>query len=217
MAAPHPSFVRLLSCAQAATAELPPAQRVKTAADLKRALSWAPQRLTNMKTRGVSRDGALEAERLFGCPATYVLDGAPETGWMPNQHVSAGEKPAPWAVAQDLSHPAFDAVPLLKREQLVDQPRPDVFRFALADDAMAPEFPAGTELVWTTRRRIAPGRLLLLQDAHGQLHVRRCHQGAQPGTWLATATNPAFRALDSTEPGVLVLAVFKGRLEPDEI
>lgn len=216
MTAVHPSFERLLACAIAATAHRAPEQRIANAQDLQRVLAWSPQRLSNMKSRGVSKEGALEAESELGCPATYVLDGSHAPHWMNAQRTVAGEASTPYSVAHGVSQSPFEAVPLLDREQLLKQKPPELFRFALPDDAMAPELAAGTEIVWTTRRRIAPGRLLLLADAHQQLHVRRCQQGDGPGAWIAAAANPAYRTFRSDESGIHVLAVYKGRLEPDD-
>jgi hypothetical protein len=212
----HASFERLLLCAKAATARLPAEQRIENEQDLKRVLGWSHQRLTNMKRRGVSKEGALEAESVFSCPAAYVRDGTHAPHWMNAQHSVAREKAAPYAVAHVVSHPAFENVPLLHREQLLKDRPPETFRFAMPDEAMAPEFPAGTEIVWTTRRRIAPGRLLLLVDAHDQLHVRRCQQSDSPGSWVAGPQNAAYRTFRHDEHGVQVLAVYKGRLEPDD-
>lgn len=93
---------------------------------------------------------------------------------------------------------------------------PDLFRTVLTDDALAPDLPRGSEVVWTTRRRIAPGRIMLLRDAHQQVHARVCHQGRSPGTWTANANNSAFVNFSNTDPGLVVLAVYKGRLEPDD-
>ena len=56
------SIQRLLACAQRATADGPPLQRVKTLRDLRDRLGWSAGRLTNYKTRGISKEGAIEAE-----------------------------------------------------------------------------------------------------------------------------------------------------------
>lgn len=39
------------------------------------AMDASPQTVTNWAERGVSRDGALAAERLTGCSAAWILDG----------------------------------------------------------------------------------------------------------------------------------------------
>jgi len=211
-----PSLDRLLSCARAATARRPVSQRVQDLSDLARELGWSSQRIHNMKTRGVSKDGALEAEAVLGCPASYVLEGGTIPLFAGALRLVANEKTAVYEVAHAVNHLPLEAVPLLTREQLLTEHTPELFAFAAPDDAMAPEAPAGTEIVWTTRRRIAPGRLVLLRDEHQQLHVRRCQQGEGPGAWVGAVTNSAYRSMRSDEPGLRVLAVYKGRLEPDD-
>lgn len=138
-------------------------------------------------------------------------------GWMDEQHLIAGETPPTYAIAQDLSHAmSSHSIPLVPWEKIVQGNVPDVFRAVLTDDALAPDFPAGTEVVWTTRRRAAPGRFILVQDRHGQIHARQCHQGRTPGQWLATPINPAYLTFDSAEESITLVAVYKGRLEPDD-
>lgn len=142
--------------------------------------------------------------------------GLPQ-GWMDRQHSSAGEPARPYGVAHPVSHGLLSHdLPFMTREEIVQRHVPEVFRTRLDDDALAPEHPAGTEIVWTTRRRPAPGRLLLLKDRHGQVHARLCHQGRAPGQWIAAPINPAYVAFDSQEEGIELLAVYKGRLEPDD-
>lgn len=138
-------------------------------------------------------------------------------GWMDVQHLHAGEEPATYLVSHGVSHQVdSDELPLLSWEAIMRIDTPAIFRALMSDDAMSPDFPAGTEVVWTTRRRAAPGRLLLVKDAHGQLHARMCHQGQEPGTWAAVASNPAYLSFSSTDAGLQLVAVYKGRLEPDD-
>lgn len=144
-----------------------------------------------------------------------ALDLAP--GWMDHQHVSAEEPGARYSVDRLSRQPTLsNDLPLLPWEDLVHRTVPDIFRTILADDALAPDHPAGTEIVWTTRRRPAPGRLVLVKDRHGQVHARQCHQGRAPGQWIAAPISPAYVAFDSLEEGIELLAVYKGRLEPDD-
>lgn len=152
------------------------------------------------------------------CRAIEHAATRPE-GWMDQQHPVAGEPVARWSLAHQVSDPgAFHTLQLLSMEYLVNaRPVPDVFRFVLADDALAPDLPKGTEVVWTTRRRPEPGRLILLRDTHGQVHARRCHQGRAPGHWSARATNPVYVDFESDAPGITLLAIYKGQLEPDDI
>lgn len=39
------------------------------------ALNQSEQTVSNWKTRGVSKDGAIEAEKIYGCSSSYVLSG----------------------------------------------------------------------------------------------------------------------------------------------
>lgn len=138
-------------------------------------------------------------------------------GWMDRQHTVAGELSPTYEVAHNTSHQLVShALPLMPWEAIVQGKVPEVFRAVLADDALAPEYPAGTEIVWTTKRRAAPGRLILVQDRHGQVHARQCHQGRAPGQWIAAPINPAYLTFDSQEEALTLVAVYKGRLEPDD-
>ena len=68
----HDSFKRLLDAARHPAA----LRKATTAAALGRLLGESPQVMTNWKARGVSQGGALKAERLIGCSANWVLEGA---------------------------------------------------------------------------------------------------------------------------------------------
>lgn len=138
-------------------------------------------------------------------------------GWMDRQHSVVGEPTPQWPQAHPASHPVGSHdLPYVPWEAIVGHQIPAVFRSTLPDDALSPDFPAGTEIVWTTRRKAAPGRLILVKDRHGQVHARQCHQGREPGQWLAAPINAAYITFDSNEDGVELLAVYKGRLEPDD-
>lgn len=179
--------------------------------DLARAMGKPKMRshLSNVASglKGMGDTLAATIESALGLPS----------GWMDQQHPNAGEGAAQYRVAQNMSQGLVSHdLPMMSWEDLVKRPIPEVFRTILPDDALAPDHPAGTEIVWTTRRRPAPGRLLLVQDRHGQIHARQCHQGRAPGQWIAAPISPAYVAFDSHEEGLQLLAVFKGRLEPDD-
>lgn len=213
----HPSVSRLMQCAAEATASLPVQRRITTAVQLRSTLGWSAQRFHNMTRRGLSKDAALEAEAFFSASSSWLLNGPDGPSvWIDRQHRHAGEPAPQYELAHVVSHSTFEAVPLLSREQLMSTKVPDVFRAVVFDDAMAPDYPAGTELVWTTRRRVQPGRLLLIRDAHQHVHIRLCHQAVGPSAWSGVPSNPAFATLHSTDEGIHVLAVLKGRLEPDD-
>ena len=139
------------------------------------------------------------------------------SGWMDQQHPLAGEDPGDYKVAQELSHAMRShELPLISWETIMNSAAPEVFRAILPDNALAPDYPMGTEIVWTTRRRVLPDRLVLVRDRHGQLHARQCHQGRAPGHWIAAAINPSYVNFDFFEDELTLVAVYKGRLEPDD-
>lgn len=108
----HASFQRLLDSAVEATAHLAGHRRVVTEADLRRELDVTPQVANNWKRRGVSQDGALAAQRLWGMSATWIADGKAHQrhpGWTSTQHLSGGLVVHP--EAQDLSQPQPDHEP----------------------------------------------------------------------------------------------------------
>lgn len=70
----HESMTRLLGYARDKTQGR--ADAIRDFADLGEALGVTSAVLTNWKRRGISKQGALEAERRWGCSATWVLDGA---------------------------------------------------------------------------------------------------------------------------------------------
>lgn len=135
-------------------------------------------------------------------------------GWTNPQHTSTGVNVYP--VARDVSHPPYsDELPLLSWEAIMKRTPIGVFRLVLQDESLAPEFPANTELAWSTRRRALPGRDVLVR-AGGQLHARRYTQSREAGIWIAAPLNPSYVSFRSDEPGFELVAVSKGKLEPDD-
>lgn len=74
----HPSMTRLLTCAQEATK----GQRraITDFKELGARLGESSAVISNWKSRGISKDGALKASRLFGCSATWLIDGKGDPG-----------------------------------------------------------------------------------------------------------------------------------------
>jgi|GEM_PF-1517880 len=70
----HPSMDRLLEHARLATAGT--RRPVRSWSELQGALNVSSAVLTNWKRRGISQAGAIEAEKLFGCAASFILSGA---------------------------------------------------------------------------------------------------------------------------------------------
>ena len=65
----HPSMARLYACFSIQPAEKGAPTRLATA------MNRSPQVITNWSARGVSIDGAIEAERLTSKGAAWILDG----------------------------------------------------------------------------------------------------------------------------------------------
>lgn len=128
-------------------------------------------------------------------------------GWTERQHSSEGLSIRP--EDQDLNQPQPDhEPPLLTWEFLLPVEIADLparFRLAMPDDAMAPDTPRGTVLIFDRQRLPAFGAGVLVQDSTGARHVRRYAQ-AQAGAWRAEARNSAYLTLHSTD-GAEVLAV----------
>lgn len=79
----HESLRRLYQAAKAATAHLPAAQRIEedSPSSLARAMNVSPAVMTNWKARGISFEGAVNAEGLFGCSAWWLMNGELPVGW----------------------------------------------------------------------------------------------------------------------------------------
>lgn len=90
------------------------------------------------------------------------------------------------------------------------------FRFALVDDAMAPDWPRGMHLIFDTVRRARPGRVVLVKTADGQLHVRTYAQGRTPGHWTAEPSQRAYTRFDSQADGLEIVAVMRGSYDPSD-
>lgn len=121
-------MTRLLeAAAEAAAARGKPAPAL---ADMQRELPWSWQRLHNWTRRGISKEGALDAQRRYGCSADYVLTGAgpkvvavdqsgetsPQS--TPSQLVrfaawQSGSRPQPRAVSLD-DNPDLPVIPLVQ-------------------------------------------------------------------------------------------------------
>lgn len=139
-------------------------------------------------------------------PATarrFEAAGKRPTGWLDVMHPESG-------VAQSLSHLARTVNPQkLTWEQIVSGVEPEeLFTFPLPDDANAPDYPAGLVLMWSTTKEPKARSLVLIRDDHGIPHVRRYHQGKEPGTWSAVPSEPAFPTFASTEATIIAVAAW---------
>lgn len=86
---------------------------------------------------------------------------------------------------------------------------PAVFEIAMPDDAMAPEIPAGRQLIFErTSTMPRPGTRILIADGSGRRHVRRFAEG-RDGAWRALPDNRAHMDLDSHQDRLELLAVLR--------
>lgn len=79
---PHPATARMLQAATQATAHTE--QPIASYAELAQRMDVSSAVMANWKRRGPSKEGAIEAARLFGCDPTYIMHGRfnspPRTG-----------------------------------------------------------------------------------------------------------------------------------------
>lgn len=89
----HPSYIRLMDAAKKATAGT--SQPINRPAELARAMNESPQRIHNWQVRGVSKEGALKAETLYGVSANHILDGVESSrpAVAPQQGAGASDEP----------------------------------------------------------------------------------------------------------------------------
>ena len=92
----HETVARLLECAQHFTKFT--AEPIQTLPELVTRMRISTAVMTNWKARGVSKAGALQAEKEFGCSAQYILTG--RDNWMRSQHADEGSTVL---VAQEVS------------------------------------------------------------------------------------------------------------------
>lgn len=204
---PHDSMARLFEWATDKGAL--DGQGVREWADLRRVLDVSDGRLTNWKRRGISKEGALLAHRLFGCDPNWLLTGegptqtdgdAPPIGVPRRVGLPVLSLPDPL----EMRHP-----PLLSWEDLMTTDHLQArFRVALTDDALAPGLRSGDELEFDRRLADAaePGDLVLVRDREGH-HYARFLRRRTSAQWSAAAANPAYEDLDVARDGLSVVAV----------
>lgn len=100
---------------------------------------------------------------------------------------------------------AFNRPVQMTRETLMTDPGrgPSTFKTVLEDDALAPERPAGTVMVWRRDQPPRPGRPILVQDAHGRFHPRIYREGKTPGSWFGSPRDPAYAEFGSEDGAVI--------------
>lgn len=102
----HPSVVRLLDYVRRKTAGT--SNPVSDFGGLQVRLEISSATMTNWKSRGISKDGAIKAEREFGCSVNWLLTGEGAEDARP-----AGARPEPVEVDLD-NHPDLERVRRVK-------------------------------------------------------------------------------------------------------
>lgn len=97
--------------------------------------------------------------------------------------------------------------PTRTRGEIVNGQAGEVYAFQLDDDALAPDMPRGTELVFDVAKQPNPGSVVLVLDSHGELHAREYRQ--DPAGWVAAAVNRAYASFSSSDVRLLAVATYK--------
>lgn len=89
---------------------------------------------------------------------------------------------------------------------------PASFTCEMPDDALAPNTPKGTPVIFDrSDQHPAAGIGVLVQDRHGTRHIRTFRPGIG-GHWVAWARNEHYLSLESEKHGLLMLAVARHRM-----
>lgn len=115
--------------------------------------------------------------------------------------------------AHQLSPTPFRVPPQSEWREILEMKRlPSSFTVPMPDASMSGSIEKGTLLYFEAGSEAEPGQGVIVQDRHGDRHIRRFKKGS--GTkFIAEATNrDAFEPLDSERDGLKVVAVLKGVL-----
>lgn len=152
------------------------------------------------------------ADKLTGAPAGAAPGAGGAEVRKPSTHAAlqaGGECGKSAEEVRNLSPFSVPASHSHSAERAADGNRPPRFRLAVPDDAMAPDTPWGTVLIFSTTAPPSIGSGVLVQDAEGRRHLRRYVQG-MAGQWVAEARSSAYRPLHSGM-GLQLLAVVVAR------
>lgn len=146
--------------------------------------------------------------RRFDVSLDWLADarGIPPA-WIHPHHSSGGTDPGV-SLAQELIHPMPMIEPItIVWESIPVANLPNLFKVALPDDAMAPEYRQGTVVAFSTAEG-APRAddAVLLTDADGNWFFR-LYKPRRPGHWQAVAVNAAYEPMDSKADGLTVVAI----------
>lgn len=191
-----------------------PGKTRKGAAEAMGISQQAVAAIVHGKTKSATAENNAAAAAYFGCDPTWLASGKGIPKW---DDGGGPDAPAIGGRAHALSPQIqSDALPEITWESLVLAVPDSLFVLPLRDDALSPDFPAGTAVVWSRKRAVKPGRLVLLADRHGQHHARLVQESKTPGKWVAAAISRGFVQFDPDADQLEVIAVHRGILEaPD--
>lgn len=162
------------------------------------ALGESQQTLKHWEKRGVSQRGIVRACELWGLSPSWLKDG---TGPM-------------LAASSLVAHSVSDLRPIVQLQiltwgELMAADLSGRFGLLLRDDALAPEYPAGTTIRFDAARSPRPGWPVLVKDSAGAFYVRDYIEGAG-GRWKAEARQRGYAALDSEADGLQLVGAMYG-------
>lgn len=226
-------MARLLEVAKQVTAK--ERNPVRDWGDVGARMEVSAQQLTNWKNRGagISREGALKAEEVFGCSPYWLMTGA-----MPEMQRRAGAIAIPaFDSSDDLIQPSRLAPEIawasLEGVILLTNEKPEVTGAAVSweqvhteaagprskfvrmpDESLAGRVGVGALLLIDPDLPGAPGKIVLVRDKAGELYLRQ-YRALGVDTWEATSTQPnAYAPLPGRDLEVLGRAVQLVSLEP---
>lgn len=191
-----------------------------TPAEIARACEVQPPSVwdwINGKTKTLKSDTARLGAKLFGCDQNWLATGVGTPNWVEPASPSPKGVPSPERPHTrgsgdhflSLITPTIDPI-TIPWESIVSmqfsENMPPLFRVFMPDDALAPDYPKGLELHFSTAKTPQATSLVLVRDAHGQPHIREYRQGDAPGQWKAAALNRSFKSFESQD-GLKILAV----------
>jgi transcriptional regulator with XRE-family HTH domain len=94
-------------------------------------------------------------------------------------------------------------------EELVAADLSGKFEIALRDDALAPDYPAGTTIRFDGARQARPGWPVMVKDSAGAFYVRDYIEGSA-GRWTAAPRQRGYASLDSVSDGLQLVGVMYG-------
>lgn len=189
----HQSVIRLLTRAREVTQSA--ASPILTFDDLRKDLDVSSATMTNWKSRGVSKEGALEAAQKYRCDANWILTGKPQV-----------------KEAHDLSFVEPIVMPQLVTWEWVVTAKvfPERFMLAMPDGSLAGDVEKGDEMVFESGRAPRVGRPVIVEDETTEKRYVRLYAEAKEG-WRAIATSDAYVSFRSDMDKIKILASLRWR------